>query len=174
MTSLRSLYVPHGLLPTPKAPLLKSLAIGLCALSLSGKYLQCLFHSAWFTTTYYLLLTTYYLLLTTYYLLHSYPPHGITHYYLYKKIRANTWRLFCVFRGLLSPHKFGQRLSVPCENYCTQTSQNCADTLRNFAPLREKKDMSFCSYVQNFVSHRIHGTHRILLRMVLRMSAPSA
>ena len=57
MTSLRSLYMPHGLLlTTPKAPLLKSLAIGLWTLSLSGKYLQCLFHSAWFTTTYYLLL----------------------------------------------------------------------------------------------------------------------
>ena len=53
------------------------------------------------------------------------------------KIRANMWKLFCVFRGLLSPHKFGQRLLVPCENYCTQTSQNCADALRNFAPLRE-------------------------------------
>ncbi len=38
---------PHGLLTTPKAPLLKSLAIGLWTLSLSGKYLQCLFHSAW-------------------------------------------------------------------------------------------------------------------------------
>ena len=81
---------------------------------------------------------------------------------------------FCGFRGLLSPHKFGQRLSVPCENYCTQTPQNNADALRNFAPLREKKDMSFCSYVQNFVSHRTHGIHRILLRMLLRMSAPSA
>ena len=81
MTSLRSLYVPHGsLLPTtyylllcpppawyysPKAPLLKSLAIGLCALSLSGNFLTIVYltphgvtHSSLLTTTYYLLTTT--------------------------------------------------------------------------------------------------------------------
>ena len=36
----------------------------------------------------------------------------------YEKIRANPWRLFCVFRGLFSPHKFGQRLSVLCAIFC--------------------------------------------------------
>ena len=51
-----------------------------------------------------------------------------------------------MFRVLLSPHKFGQRLSVPCENYCTQTPQNCADALRNFAPLRETMLRRFFRY----------------------------
>ena len=49
-----------------------------------------------------------------------------------KKIRVDTRKYVETF------------LCIPCENYCTQTSQNCADTLRNFAPLREKK---ICSYV---------------------------
>ena len=49
---------------------------------------------------------------------------------------------------------------IPCENYCTQTSQNCADALRNFAPLREKKDMSFCSFVK----------HKILCHSMLALA----
>ena len=46
---------------------------------------------------------------------------------------------------------------IPCENYCTQTSQNCADALRNFAPLREKKDMFLCSSVKHkILCHSVH------------------
>ena len=37
---------------------------------------------------------------------------------------------------------------------CTQTTQNHADALRNFAPLREKKNMSLCSYVKIIVSQK--------------------
>jgi hypothetical protein len=48
---------------SPKAPLLKSLAIGLCALSPSGNLLTNVYFTPHGS-----------LLLTTYYLLHSYPP----------------------------------------------------------------------------------------------------
>ena len=44
---------------------------------------------------------------------------------------------------------------IPCENYCTQTPQNCADALRNFAPLRE------------IFSHRIHGKHRTIRGVII-------
>ena len=64
----------------------------------------------------------------------------------------------------------GEFLRILCENYCTRTTQNHADALRNFAPLREKK---ICSCV--LMSKKTHTEkHRILLRMLLRMSAPSA
>ena len=57
-----------------------------------------------------------------------------------KKIRVDTRKYVETF--LCIP-------CIPCENYCTQTPQNCADALRNFAPLREKKDMFFCSCVKH-------------------------
>ena len=62
MTSLRPTYVPHGLLTTHysllhKAPLLKSLAIGLWTLSLSGNLLRWQFIPQGLLTTHYSLLT---------------------------------------------------------------------------------------------------------------------
>ena len=47
---------------------------------------------------------------------------------------------------------------IPCENYCTQTSQNNADALRNFAPLRENKDLSFLSFCQNHCTQNAQNT----------------
>ena len=70
----------------------------------------------------------------------------------YSQIRGK----FCVFRGLLSPHKFGQRLSVPCET----TSR------RRFAKL--------CAFAWEIFAHRKHRNTQNLLRMLLRKSAPSA
>ena len=67
---------PHGLLTTPKAPLLKSLAIGLWTLSLSGKYLQCLFHSAW-----------------RYSLLTDIAPHGIS----FLCFRPNNFKIIFIY-----------------------------------------------------------------------------
>ena len=62
---------------SPKAPLVNSLAIGLCTLSPSGNILLNVYftpHGYLLPTTYYLLLTTYYLLPTTYNLLPTIYP----------------------------------------------------------------------------------------------------
>ena len=58
---------------------------------------------------------------------------------------SSAW--LCVFRGLLSPYKFGQRLSVPCEpsttpHGITHSSQGVAPKVAchcgmNFIPFRE-------------------------------------
>ena len=64
MTSLRSLYVSHGLLSQGAA---RKLACHWTMYFIPFREYppQCIFHSAWLTTTYYLLPTTYYLLPTT-------------------------------------------------------------------------------------------------------------
>ena len=74
MTSLRLLYVPHGLLTQGAA---RKLACHWAMYFIPFREYppQCILHSAWLPTTYYLLLTTYYLLLITYYL-------QLTPYYL--------------------------------------------------------------------------------------------
>ena len=151
----------------------------------------------------------YYLLLTTYYLLHSYPPHGITHYslltthyYLYKKIRANTWRLFCAFRVF--------RVKIIARRH-RRTAQTLCETLRlcvrrkicpfvlmskifshtehtELAPRiytylhgktshakaqRARSYLYFCSYVKKLHTE-ITEIHRILACKLPRKSAPSA
>ena len=54
------------------------------------------------------------------------------------KIRAHSWLKKNTSRYAQIRGDFLCLPWILCENYCTQTPQNNADALRNFAPLRER------------------------------------
>ena len=47
-----------------------------------------------------------------------------------------------------------------CQKYCTQITQNHADALRNFAPLREEFHTELKVAVRTCEGKAIHGIHR--------------
>ena len=132
MTSLRSLYVPHGsLLPTTYYP---QGAAPKVACHWAMDFIPFREVSPMSISFRMALLTTNYSLLT------DIAPHGISVNWLARpSVRAYSWlkkntSRYAPIRGDFSVDS----VDSVWKNYLTQTPQNNADALRNFAPLREK------------------------------------